>query len=457
MSEETQTQCLTAFDFESGNYGLMKTKILLWSVVAILIIGLAVVAFWWLRRPQVITFSDDSKLTLLKVDYGKKHAPPDVKATKGARTRRGNSFNTPTDTLVLWVRQEHDPQQYANFQYYLYDKAGTACAVSYGYGGGGQQGSEVVGIRFEAFPRRQGKFMVRVQEQGNGGQEMSDQKFVIRNPARKSFPTWTAETLPDTKEDDDFSATLTKLVAGAAAPYQRDQDDADDAANKGVQATFHAERNGNAVTNWEPVSVVTSDATGNHVGGGVEKNDWQDGDDTVVYQYGLWPDEAAWKLRVEFSQKSNFAESEVWSVQDIPVQPGRQMDFYNSINRRNNTNSAFAETDLNGFHLKIFPAKQFADMPPNSQPQGGLIIQATPPLPSGMRLTIARLTDDQTNDIGFWENSYNPNQNMTMDQCQLRDISGVTNLNITLALHKSRFVEFTVKPEKAPAAVAADQ
>jgi hypothetical protein len=33
----------------------------------------------------------------------------------------------------------------------------------------------------------------------------------------------------------------------------------------------------------------------------------------------------------------------------------------------------------------------------------------------------------------------------------------VTNLNLTIALHKSRFVEFTVKPEKAPAVVAADQ
>jgi len=38
----------------------------------------------------------------------------------------------------------------------------------------------------------------------------------------------------------------------------------------------------------------------------------------------------------------------------------------------------------------------------------------------------------------------------------LRDLGGATNLNITIALHKSRFVEFTVKPEKAPAA-AADQ
>ena len=34
----------------------------------------------------------------------------------------------------------------------------------------------------------------------------------------------------------------------------------------------------------------------------------------------------------------------------------------------------------------------------------------------------------------------------------LRDLAGATNLNLTLALHKSRFVEFTAKPEKAAAA-----
>ena len=400
-------------------------------------------------------------MTLLNVDYGKHHAPPGVKASATAptaRIRRGGAYSTTNDTLVLWVRQEHDPQQYGNFQYYLYDKAGTACAASYGYGGGnGRQGSEVVGVQFQAFPRRQGQFIVRIQEQSNTGQEMSDQKFVIRNPARGSFPTWTAEPLPDTQQDDDFSATLTKLVAGATMPYQRVQDDADDAANKGVEATFHVERNGNAVTNWEPVSVQTSDATGNQVAGGVAKNDWQNGDDTVVYQYGLWPDEAAWKLRVEFSQQSNFADSEVWSVQNIPLADGRQQDFYNYGNTRRGTtnNPVFAEADLNGFHLKIFTPKQFTDAGMGSWLQGGMAIQVTPSLPNDMHLTIARLTDDQTNDITSMNQGWNGGGTAgTTYRYGLRGIDGVTNLNLTIALHKSRFVEFTVKPEKAPAAAA---
>jgi hypothetical protein len=427
----------------------MKLKILLWSAVSILIAGIVTAAVWWELRPQVITMGDDSKLTLLAVQYGKKHAPPKVKMPAGTRgTRRVNSINTTNDTLVVWVRQEYDSKQYHYFQYYAYDTAGAACVgANFASGGGNRQGNEVVGIRLDGFPRRQGKFFLRVQEQGNGGQELSDQKFVIRNPARGSFSNWTPDALPSTQEDDDLSVTLTKLASGAAMPYQRDNDDADDAMNKGVQATFHVERNGKSVTNWEPVAVETSDATGNHVSGWFAKNDWNGDDDTATYQYGLWPDEPAWKIQFEFSQKSDFSPQELWSVQNIPLEPGHQMDFYNG-GRRQQTNSVFAETDLNGFHLKIFPAKQFTDAPPNSNPQGGLTVQVDPQLPDGTRMTLT-VTDNDTNNINFWDNGWNKNGKVVSYRYGLQDISGLTNLNVTIALHRSRFVEFNIKPEKA--------
>jgi hypothetical protein len=431
----------------------MKTKILLWSVVSILIIGLAAGAFWWLRRPQVITFSDDAKLTLVKVEYGKRHAPPAAKPASGARGgARGNSFTTDKDTLVIWVHWQYDSKQYHYFQFYLYDKDGTAC-VQAGPRNWRNNGNEVVAVQFDAFPRRQGKFYVRVQEQGNGGQEPSDQKFVIRNPAHSSLTKWTPDSLPATKEDDDVAVTLTKLAAGMPSPFTRNDIDADDAAAKSVQAIFHVERNGKPVTNWQPASVETTDATGNHVSGAIQQNNWQDNNDTVTYQYGLWPDEAAWKMKFEFSQQSDFAGNELWTVKNIPLQPGRQQDFYN-VPRNAGASAVVAETDLNGVHLKVFPAKQFTDMPPNSQPQGGLTIQITPSLPDGMRMTLISLTDDQTNDVGYWDQGTMRNNNLTSYRYALRDVTGVTNLNLTIALHKSRFVEFTAKPAKPEASTS---
>jgi flagellar basal body-associated protein FliL len=47
-------------------------KILLWSIVIVLILGIAAGAFWWLRKPQIITFDSGDKLTLLAVDLMQK-------------------------------------------------------------------------------------------------------------------------------------------------------------------------------------------------------------------------------------------------------------------------------------------------------------------------------------------------------------------------------------------------
>jgi hypothetical protein len=429
----------------------MKGKAILWSVVLVLILGLAAGMYWWMSRPQVILFSDDARLTLVKVDYGKRHAPPAVQPSAGGRgVARGNSFTTPNDALVLWVREEYDSKQYHYFQFFLSDKGGTGCMQA-GARNWRNNGSEVVAVQFDAFPRRQGKYYVRAEEQGNGGQEMSDQKFVVHNPVHRSFAAWTAEPLPSEKEDGDLSVTLTKLVAGAPGAYNRNDVDEDDPASKAVQLTLHVERNGKPVSNWNPVSVVTTDATGNRVGGGIQQNNWQDNNDTATYQYGLWPDEPVWKIRLEFSQQSGFAENELWTVQNIPLQPGRQQDFWNwnSINQRNGTNPVVAETDLNGIHLKISPATQFTDQNfGNGQVGGGLRIQVTPSLPAEMRMTIVKLTDDQGQNLQNYNSGSSGNGTSTTYGYQMNDIAGVTNLNLTLAIHKSRFVEFTAKPEK---------
>src|SRR5438874_383331 len=104
--------------------GPMKTKIVLSSIVVVLVLAGVAAAVWWLERPQVITFGDGSKVTLLAVEYGKKHAPPAAKAsgsTNRTAGRRGNSFTTTNDTLVVWVRQEYDAKQgWHNFQYFIY-------------------------------------------------------------------------------------------------------------------------------------------------------------------------------------------------------------------------------------------------------------------------------------------------------------------------------------------------
>ena len=436
----------------------MKIKILLGSVALILIIGIAAGAYWWLQRPQVIVLDNGDKLTLVGVTYGKRHKPPEqkTKPAPGARGRQQapQTFTTANNALVLWVRQEHEANRWPNYQLYLYDKANTACTGTSGnrnFGSGGTQ--EVVAVQFDSFPRRQGSFIVRAQEWGQGGQMMSEKHFTISNPAHGTFETWKPETLPVTKTDDDFSVTLTKLVAGADLPYQRNDLDADDAMNKCVAATFTVQRNGSPVANWQLQTVESSDATGNHVNTGGVQNTWKDSTDSVTYQAGLWADEPAWKLRAEFSQTKDFPSNELWSVSNIPLEPGTQQDYWNFgnnfNNRRSNTNVVVAETDLGGVHLKVYTAKRFTDQQMgNGEVSGGVHVQVTPSLPAGMQMTLVKVTDNQGGEIQSNGSGTSGNGTSTTYSYQLRDIGGLTNLNVTVALHKNRSVEFTVKPEK---------
>jgi hypothetical protein len=430
----------------------MKIKILVWSVVLIFVLVVVGGAVWYELRPQVITFDDGSKLTLLAVDYGKKHASPGP--TK-------HSFNTPTNALVLWVRQQHDPNTYGNFQYYLYNQDGTACVMgNYAYYPGNRRGgaNDVAAIEFNAFPRREGKFYVRVQEYGNGGPELSDQKFVVHNPVRGSLSSLSPQPLPETEQDGDMTVALKKLVSGAKMPYNRGNGDDDDAMDKGVAATFNVQINGTNAAMWQPVSFELTDGTGNHLNDMINPRQSQQlqmqGDDvTATFQYGLWPDEPAWKLRVEFSKQSDFDNSESWVVQSIPLDPGKQSDFWNYGRKQNNATNVFAEGDVGGLHVKIYRARYFTDVPGNSNPQGGLSIEVDPSLPEGTRMTLVSLTDDQTNDINYWDygNSGNRKGGGIIYRYGLQDVSGATNLNLTLAIHKSHYLEFTAKPETAAA------
>jgi hypothetical protein len=429
----------------------MKAKTLLWIGVAIIFAAVIAGAVWWELRKQIITFDDGSELTLLAVDYGKTHKSPEINMAGGPL--RAHTFNTSNDTLVVWVYEKLPDRSWRNFQFYAYDPAGTACAADTGMTfGSNRKGNQIVSVQFNAFPRRQGRIYVRVQENGNGGQEMSDDKFVISNPARGPFTALAGVPLPDTQEDGNFSVTLKKLVARSKMPFMRNNDaDASDPINQGVQATFHMEIDGTNAENWQPVAVETSDGTGNKATGWLNMQSQED-DCIANYQYGLWSDEPAWKLRVEFSKQSGFNDDELWTIPGIPLQNARYRDFYNYGRRQKQAGTPFAAADLGDYHISVLPIKQFTDMA-NSNPQGGLTIEVDPAPPQGMRLTLVKLTDDAGDDIQHWDYGQQGQASGKgmVYRYGLQDLQGGTNFTLSVALHKSHFLEFTAKPEIAPA------
>jgi len=412
----------------------MKTRTLLWIVVSALAAAGAVCWLWW---PQTITLADGTKLKLVAVTYGKHQSFP------GERYQ-SSEFDTSNDTLFVWIEQKHKGNDWPNYQIFVCDKSATACVGAYSRNSRQiRPGDEMVGIQLDAFPRRQGKFYLRIQEWNpQNGRQTIKNGFVISNPARGHFPGWSPDPLPNTQEDGDLSVTLNRLEFGAKAPFTRNPKAKNDPMNKGVLAAFQIQQNGKTATNWQPAQVETSDATGNHITGWCNSH-WENDEEVTLYQYGLWPDEPAWKLRAEFSRTSGFHNDELWTVQNVPLEPGRQQDLWNFV-RRDQTNSAFAETTLNGFHLKVFPAIKFTDQPNmRGGIEGGLTVQTDLPL-DGMRLTLIEATDEQGHEIKPMTMGWGG----TFYRFSLQELGNARSLNLTLALHHSRFVEFTAQPTK---------
>ena len=421
-------------------------KIILWSIVLLIIAGIAVDAFLWLHKPQVIVLSNGTQLTLLGVTYGKHHIAPKAKVA-GGRARGGARIDSTNDTVVVWIEAEHKVNQYPNYQLVVYDKADTACVTAYDRSQSQvKNGVEIQGFALDAFPRWDSKITLRIMTWGNG-QHISKEQFIVSNPARDtSFAKWTPDPLPDAQSDGDLDVTLTKLVAGAQSPYNRGTGVARiDPINKCVQLDFDIQQKGQSATNWRPVRVVTSDSTGNSIQGWV--NDFrQNGQESgYFYQEGLWPDEPAWKLRVELSRTSGFSDDEIWSVSDVPVQPGTQQDVWNGWNNSGKTKAPFAEATVNGIHLKLFPAIQYQDQNNGGGQSVSFSLKADPdPESEGMRMTVLKATDDQGRVLQNRGASWGGGNY----QYQYSNARNVKTLNLTLVLHKSRFVEFTVKPAK---------
>jgi len=427
----------------------MVLRIALCSLAAILIIGLAAVGYWWMSRPQVITLPGGDKLTLIGVTYGKHHVAPKIKI--GGKLTRGNGaqINSADDALVVWVEAEHKVNQYPNYQLMVYDKANTACVGTYNNTQSQINNKiNIMGYMFNAYPRWDRSMIVRVLSNGNGGRRVAKEQFVIANPKRVSVPQWTPEPLPDKQTDGDLAATLTKLDAGVRG--FNGMGSPKDPVSKAVLAVFHFEQNGAIATNWQPIRIETSDAYGNHG----QNNSWStshdpNGDATMTYQWGLWPDQP-WKLKVEISKTGGFSSDELWSITNLPVNLGSQQEMYN-YNNGNGTRRdprAFAETTLNGIHLKIYQAIQFTNVNyGNGEKPGGFRVQADKPL-DGFQLTLATAADEGGRAIPFYGGN---GWGGTDRQIQLQNLRNAKSLNITLGMSKSHSFQFTVKPTQQAA------
>ncbi len=419
---------------------------------------------------QIITLDDGTKLTLLGTTYGTHHMAPGYE-----NLRTANWIYTAPNTTVVWIEEERKPGKNPTYQLLVSDRASTGCVnLEARQGSFVKSGVFLQSFVLSAYPRWDRETILRVRPyRGTAAKG----EFVLTNPVPGTFAQWTPKPLPDTESDGDLEVTLTKLVAGAPTPSWQGGSltPTNDPANQCVHLNFDFRQNGQSTTNWQAWPVRTTDAAGNWSRGliyayptnGVRRI-WgrmingsyipppeHYGMDGYYFQPGLWPNQP-WKVRLEFIQRSGFSDDEIVTFTNVPVKPGSQQDWDDEWDAWDvgRTNFLFTITPatVKGVHLKLLPPLRVVNRWQSSQKDIGIIIGVDPGFkPQGMNLTVVSATDDQGREVWSsetpaWAGHYSINFGNVHND--------IKSLNLTLALHKSRFVEFTVKPEKAGAATA---
>jgi hypothetical protein len=441
---------------------IMKAIILRGSIVSVFCFAIAsavepnwdaAVAFPAAGEPQVIHLDNGTKLTLLGATYGYHHMAPGYE-----RLATANWIYTTPNTTVVWIKEDYEHDSSSIYELLVSDRANTSCVnIERRQGSFVKAGVLLQSFVLSAFPRWDKETILRVRPYRGTAVKG---EFVLTNPVPGTITNWTPLPLPQTQSAGDLEVALTRLIAGVPMPYRAGGSRAptNDPVNQCVHLDFNFRVNGQSTTNWEAWPVQTTDAAGNWsrgliygyaTNGVFPANPLKDELDGYFYQPGLWPDET-WKVRLEFIQRFNFNDDEMVTFTNLPVKPGNQQDADDEWSAWDvgKTNFPFTITPgtVNGVHLKLLPPLLAADQYQSGQKRISVIIGADPnPHPQELNLTVVAATDDQGRELSSpfgspWAGHY------SLELLNVRD--DVKALNLKLALHKSRFVEFTVKPTK---------
>ena len=169
--------------------------------------------------------------------------------------------------------------------------------------------SDLVWLRFEAFPRREKSFRVRLfQRNGTSSSPKELCEFVIANPAPAPAKSdWVAEPLPVTRTVGGASFTLASVIPHPTAnPLWMTK-----LFPQAVDAEFVVTENGQPSSSWLPLTKELWDSDGNFA------SEMDPG------RRFLCPHVAMWKYRVQFfgDEDSRAASNAVWVLRGVAV-PG---------------------------------------------------------------------------------------------------------------------------------------
>lgn len=354
---------------------------------------------------------------------------------------------TPEPALVVWlkdVRPGGSPVPGAgpppgSFRVFLADASGFAsgnAADLFGWWGSPQS------LAFSLIPRRDREMSLEFYYQPPGGQSTNCGRLTMRNPLYGRFPQWQPEPLPTVRRTEDVEMRVGLLSTGhgymSSVSYDGNGQhicefptNRPDGQNRSVcVCTLRPRLRTNEV--WTVVNEIVSDATGNSAHNTTIS---LDASSEHCFSFGPspWPGESAWKLKCELKRTQGFAANELFSFRDVPL---GELDKTNRIGWMTNFNGAAITLE------SIARRTPITNNSWSSSESSSLRLLVTITNELHMDL-IAAQTDLGTNlQICGWSKT-DPEQSYFLKDIPLN----AKTANFTFALQRSRWVEFTLRPQ----------
>ena len=319
----------------------------------------------------------------------------------------------------------------------LSDADGNQSEVGIGAGTAGFPNEGYHIFRFPAFPRRTKTLRLQFHEIGpNYARGKVLAHFSIANPRPGPHPVWTPDRHP-VQTNGNLVVALTGFRTGV--PNTRMPHFAKANQANATVLAFRIRENGRSDQPWRARAVEVSDATGNH---------WRpflppattpnpESELTLSFAGSLWPGETAWKLRVELSRIAEFSDKELWELPNVPIpEPDTADELAIGDDVPGTTIEAAAIAAPNAEMPEAFRGLK-SDCPT-------LAIRGSES-GQGKRLTLLRVVDNRGKSVPFDEPDWREGSDRIFF---LHPAEGAHHLHFTFAIHASRFVEFTAKPEQ---------
>jgi hypothetical protein len=443
-------------------------KKLILAALTVLLVGIVCWLLLTRQKPQplpaLIKLPDGTSLRILAVTYGTNHvfgtkmarittrlpvALQDILVDVfGQRAAPAQSITTPTPELLVWLDHRTNSTGAttpgsAYFTALLGDGSNFISGPDVSVNSF-LPWSQVEALHFGVFSRRDRQITLNIFHHNSTGGVSLCNRLSFVNPLYRNYPQWQAEPLPATKRTDDVEVSLRAFETGhdnnSSISYRRDGSSLlaggtnrlDGQNHTSMSLKFRPLTNTNEI--WQVAGVEISDATGNsaHNSG---MTSWG-GNAVGLFSFtpGLWPTEAAWKLKLEIKRSEGFRPEEMFVFKHVPLGAlgrtntiawatnvaGITVTLQSICRRAPQTNDSWSSSQISDVHFTI------------SQP------------PAGTQLDLLRMVCDTgiTNHSDSWGSSSNERD------YYYRDIPlAAQTADFTLAVQQSRTVEFTVKPQ----------